>query len=73
MIRIAINDQPVEQYFKTSENIKDFLENAVSLDLMSILSDIKSDKLHQKSLSDIKNKAVTFHSDTNILIKSLND
>ena len=60
MIQIAINDQPVEQYFKTSENIKDFLENAVSLDLMSILNDIKSDKLHQKSLTDIKNKAVRF-------------
>lgn len=73
MIQIAINDQPVEQYFKTSENIKNFLENAASLDLMSILNDIKSDKLHQKSLSDIKNKAVKFHSDTNSLIKSLND
>ncbi len=73
MIQLAINDQPVEQYFKTSENIRDFLENAVSLDLMSILSDIKSDKLHQKSLTDIKNKAVRFHSDTNSLIKSLND
>lgn len=73
MIQIAINDQPVEQYFKTSENIRDFLENAVSLDLMSILNDIKSDKLHQKSLTDIKNKAVRFHGDTNGLIKALND
>ncbi len=73
MIQIAINDQPVEQYFKTSENIRDFLENAVSLDLMSILNDIKSDKLHQKSLTDIKNKAVRFHGDTNSLIKALND
>ncbi len=73
MIQLAINNQPVESYFKNSEAIKDFLENAVSLDLMSILNEIKSDKLHQKTLSDIKNKAVNFHGDANSLIKALNE
>jgi hypothetical protein len=73
MIQIAINNQPVEQYFKTSENINDFLESAASLDLLSILSDIKADELHQKSLSDIKNKKIAFHDDAKSLVKALND
>lgn len=73
MIQVAINNQPVEQYFKTPENIRDFLENAASLDLLSILGDIKADELHQKSLNDIKNKKIAFYDDAKSLVKALND
>lgn len=73
MMQVVINNQPVERYFKTPENIRDFLENAASLDLLSILSDIKADKLHQKSLNDIKNKKIAFYDDAKSIVKALND
>ncbi len=37
MLQIAIDNKPVEHYFKTPESIKSFLESAVSLDLLTIL------------------------------------
>lgn len=72
MLQIAIDNKPVEHYFKTPENIKSFLESAVSLDLLTILQEIKSDKLHQKSLSDIKDNKLTFFDDSQSLLKELN-
>ena len=72
MLQIAIDNKPVEHYFKTSESIKSFLESAVSLDLLTILREIKSDKLHQKSLSDIHENKITFFNESESLLKELN-
>ena len=39
MLQIAINNQPVEQYFKTPDVIKSFLESAVNLDLLTMIKE----------------------------------
>ena len=72
MLQIAIDNKPIEHYFKTPESIKSFLESAVSLDLLTILREIKSDKLHQKSLSDIHENKLTFFNESESLLKELN-
>jgi len=72
MLQIAINNQPVEQYFKTPDVIKSFLESAVNLDLLTMIKEINNDKLHQKSLNDIKNENTVFYTDSKSLIKELN-
>jgi hypothetical protein len=73
MIEIAINNPPVENYFKTPESINSFLENAFQLDLLSMVDEIKNDQLHQKSLNDIKGNNLAFYTDSKSLIKALND
>lgn len=72
MLQIAIDSKPIEHYFKTSEGVKSFLESAVNLDLLTILKEINTDKLHQKSLSDIKNNKIMFYDESESLLKELN-
>ncbi|MDD3816567.1 MAG: hypothetical protein PHI89_00595 [Thiovulaceae bacterium] len=72
MLQVIINNQPTEQYFKTPDAIKAFLESAADLDLLSIIKDIHADKLHQQSLEDIKKNNLKFHNDTKSLLDDLN-
>lgn len=72
MLQVAINSQPIEQYFKTPDAIKSFLESAVNLDLLTIIKDLNNDKLHQKSLNDITNKSLKFYKDKKSIIEDLN-
>lgn len=72
MLQVAINNQPIEQYFKTPDAIKSFLESAVNLDLLTIIRELNNDKLHQKSLDDITNKNLKFYKDKKSIIEDLN-
>lgn len=71
MLQIAIDNPPIESYFKTQEVVKSFLENAAMLDLLGIVDEIKNDELHQKSLRDIKDKNITFYENSKTLIEAL--
>jgi len=72
MLELSINNHAVEEYFKAPNSIEVFLEKAVNMDLMNIIQEIANDKIHQKSLEDIKNNNLIFHKDSKNLIDALN-
>ncbi|MFK5976639.1 MAG: hypothetical protein QM493_09045 [Sulfurovum sp.] len=72
MLQLSINNHAIEKYFKAPNSIELFLEKAVNMDLMNIIQEIGNDKLHQKSLEDIKNDDLIFYQDRQKLIDALN-
>ncbi|RLA68625.1 MAG: hypothetical protein DRG30_11015 [Epsilonproteobacteria bacterium] len=72
MLQIEISNSSIEEYFKAPKTIENFLQKAVSLDLLAIVDSIENDKLHQKSLNDIEEDKLHFYNDSKKLIDAIN-
>lgn len=72
MMQVAIESESVKRCFKTEDNIRAFLEEAASLELPSILEEIRSDLLHQRSLESVRKGEVVLYENGKSLIQSLN-